>query len=1074
MNKKRDFIMKRRVCLLTYLLTYLLTVPIVNVSASSPETKTTAAQQQAVKISGTVTDNTGSPLIGATVEEKGVPTNGAITDIDGKYSLTVAPNAEIEVKYIGYLTYSLKVSAGKTVYDFILEEDHQSLDEVVVVGYGVQKKKLLTGATINVSGENIQKLSTTSALTALQSQTPGVNIIQNNGQPGSGFIVNIRGIGTNGNNSPLYVIDGVPSGDSALDNFSPADIESIDILKDAASAAIYGSRAANGVVLITTKQGKAGKTVLSYDGYYGSQYMLKKQDMLNAREYILIQNETNFNDGTAPYDWANLLPAGMYDNVMSGKDLGTDWVDAFYNPGANTQNHALNLTGGNDNSKFSIGYSFTKQDGILGEAVAAQYNRHTVRINSDHVVKKGDGFDILKIGETLSYNYRANSGISTGNIYWNGLHSLLVTNPLLPAYDKEGNYYDYDDKVENGWNFDGNTGNPIAAVALSSQGLNLSKNHGLTASASLQIQPIRGLIFKSQYGYAMSAGTYRSQDQKRHLSNNTNVTIETVSQSAWAGYSWTLENTLFYGKDFNGHHVDALLGQSIEKSGYGDNVSASGQNNIFELGWDYAWVDNTKPTELSQRGAGGSPWGEGALASFFGRVNYNFQETIMAQFSLRADGSSIFARGHRWGYFPSGSLGWIVTNNFLEGSDVIDYLKLRASWGQNGNNRVGGFQYLTTYNFPQTALYYFGTDKSTPSTGAVAGVLKNPDITWETQEQTDLGLDARFINNRLGLTFDWYKRSTKDWLVTAPISSTWGFSAPSVNAGTVENKGYEISLTWNDHIGSFTYGINANFSYNKNEVTQLDNAEGIIHGAANTLSQGTDEFTRVQVGYPMGYFYGYKADGIFQNWEEVEAYVNSKGQAIIPGAQPGDVRFRDIDNDGAITPADRTMLGCGWPDSRAGFSVQLGYKGLDFSVVTSGAFGMEIAKSYRSFADSKLQNYSTDVFLRWTGEGTSNKWPRLTSGSHINYQNLSDIFLESGDYLKVQNVTLGYSLKQLMPKLPVQAARVYVSALNLYTFTKYSGVDPEVGWGPENWSTGIDLGYYPAARTYMVGVNITF
>jgi TonB-linked SusC/RagA family outer membrane protein len=1035
-----------------------------------------AALAQGGAVNGTVTDTGGEPLIGVNVLVKGT-VNGAITDIDGRYALQqVGPQSVLVFSYVGYLSREIIVG-GQTVINVQLSEDSQSLEEVVVVGYGVQKKKLVTGATIQVSGDNLQKLSTTNAFTALQNQTPGVNILQNNGQPGAGYIINIRGIGTNGNSKPLYIVDGVPSGDDALNHMSSADIESIDILKDAASSAIYGARAANGVVLVTTKQGKAGKTRIAYDGYYGRQYLAKKPDMLTAQEYIKMQDEMNFNDNVAPIDWPNVLPAKLYEDIMNGTWKGTDWVNAFYNEGAETMNHSMNLTGGNDVSKFSLGYSFTKQDGIFGENVQSRYNRHTFRINSDHVILKVRDFEAIKVGQTLNYNYRASNGISQGNIYWNAFHAVLVANPLMPAYDQNGDYYDYYDKQDDGWTFDGNFGNPIAAVNHNTQGLNLSKNHNLNASAYIQIQPVKNLIFKSQYGYRMSASSFRDNTRKIRLSNNMNTTTESIGQNQSVGYNWTLDNTLTYSFKLDDHSVDAQLGQAAEKWGYGENVASGGQNNIFDLGWDYAWVSNTKPTQLSERSASGSPWGQGSLASFWGRVNYNFRETYMATIIMRADGSSNFARGKRWGTFPSVSAGWVLSNEaFMEElQGKLDFLKLRASWGQNGNQNIAGFQYLTKYEFPNLAVYYFGESKNTQSTGAVAGVLKNPDVTWETSEQIDLGVDARFLGSRLGVTFDYYVKTTKDWLLTAPISATWGFSAPSVNGGAVQNKGVELAFTWNDRVGKdFDYGINLNGSYNHNEVTEIANNEGIIHGSANVLSQGTGEFVRLQVGYPMGFFYGYKSDGIFQNWDEVNAYVKD-GAPIIPGAQPGDVKFRDLNNDGKINEDDQTMLGCGWPKYKAGLTVNLGYKGFDFMVTASGAFGMQIAKSYRRFVDARYENFTTDWFGRWTGEGTSNKWPRLTTGTHINYQNVSDIFIENGNYVKIQNITFGYDFKKLAPKMPLGQARLYVTAQNMFTFTGYSGMDPEIGFGDgQSWVTGIDLGAYPASRTYLVGLNLTF
>ncbi|MGD9928401.1 MAG: TonB-dependent receptor [Mangrovibacterium sp.] len=1026
--------------------------------------------QQPRNITGKITGANGEPVPGATVVIKGT-TSGTITDFDGNYNLPGVPgDAVLVISFVGMKTIEVPV-ANQSVINAKLEDETIGLEEVVAIGYGVQKKKLTTGATVQVGGEALQKLSTVSALGALQSQTPGVNITQSSGQPGEGFKVTIRGLGTTGNASPLYVIDGVAGGD--INALNPSDIESVDVLKDAASAAIYGARAANGVVLVTTKRGKAGKLQLTYDGFYGSQYMAKTPPLLNAREYMAIQDEVRFNEGNPAYDWANLLPEELYNSIMNGSWQGTNWLNESYNEAAPTQNHAFNLIGGNDQSSFSLGFSYASQEGILGKPVQSDYERYTARINSDHVVLKENGMDIIKIGQTLNYSTNTKSGIAIGNIYWNSVHNLLVANPLLPNYDAEGNFYDYDDKIENGWDFDGNTGNPIAGMALSSMGLNLSENYALQTSAYLEIQPIKNLIFRSQFGYKFNASAYRSYDGIRHLSNNANVTIDEVSQSASSGYSKTLDNTLSYRFTVaNQHNFDAVIGQSVEKWGMGSNISASGKNSIFPGSFSNAWVDNTKPTELSQRGAGGSPWGEGALASFFGRVNYNLDETYMASIIMRADGSTNFARGKRWGYFPSVSAGWVMTNeSFLEGTkNWMDFLKLRASWGQNGNASISAFQYLSTFAFDTSNGYYFASDKKTQTVGGYADILANPDVTWETSEQLNIGFDSRFLNSRLGVTLDVYKKTTKDWLVTAPIPAVWGLNAPAINGGDVENKGIELALNWNDRAGDFHYGATLNLSHNTNEVTRIANAEGIIHGDGNVLSQGTTEMYRAQVGYPIGYFYGYKTAGVFQNWEQINSTT-----AKYAGAQPGDLIFVDTNGDEKITEDDRTMIGNPNPDFIVGINLNFSYKGFDFNLTGTGAFGQQIAKSYRSFADSPLQNYTTDIFGRWTGEGTSNKLPRLTSGSHTNWQNISDIYIEDGDYMKIQNVTLGYDFKKLFRNIPLGQARLYVTAQNLYTFTGYSGMDPEVGYGyDQSWVSGIDLGYYPSPRTYLVGVNLKF
>ena len=1033
--------------------------------------------RQGITVTGTVTDK-GEPLPGVTVMVKGT-TIGAATNVDGKFQITV-PGAEsvLVFSFVGYLTTEMIVGAQREI-NIEMSEDATSLEEVVVIGYGVLKKKLTTGSTVQIAGESLQKMGTTSPLTALQGQTPGVNIMQTNGQPGSDYIVHIRGIGTNGEARPLYVVDGVPAGRDAMNHMSSADIESIDILKDAASAAIYGSKGSNGVVLITTKQGKAGKPKLTYDGYYGAQYMAKKPDMLNAKEFILVQDERLFNMAAAPYDWQNLLPYGMYDDIMNDRWKGTDWVDAFYKKGATTQFHSFSLTGGNEFSKFSMGYSYLQSDGIFGEAVQSKYDRHTVRINSDHILLKIRDTEVIKIGQTLNYSFRKSNGIATGNMYWNSFTSVLRANPLMPVYNEDGGYYDQNDKNKDGWLFEGGFGNPIAQAAKSTQGLNLSKNHQLRTSAYLQVQPLRNLILKSQFGVSMSAYSGRDMGQIAYLSTNSNRTYDSVSQNQSVGFGgWALTNSLTYTLSDGGHTITAQAIQEIEKSMEGENLGANRNFSNFEgMGWSYAWINNFIPTQFSDRSNSGSPWGEWASASFLGRLMYNFRETYILNVSLRADGSSNFARGNRWGYFPALSAGWILSNeSFMQGArNFLDFFKLTASWGQNGLSSIDAFQYITRYETHGTVLYYFGDgDKQTESTGVRPVRLKNPNISWEKGQMLDFGFDARFLNNRLGVTFNYYIRDTKDWLLDAPISATWGIRAPTINGGAVQNKGVEMTLMWNDRRGDITYNVNLNGSYNKSNVTKIDNAEGVIHGSSNLLAQGTSELFRLQVGHPMGFFYGWKADGIFQNAGEVDAYTHD-GNLILPNAKPGDVRFRDVNKDGKIDENDKVDLGCGWAKYQMGFQFGAGYKGFDLSVAGFGKFGFVIAKSYRSFYDSETQNYTTQVFERWHGEGTSNKWPRLTNGNHMNYGNVSDIFLEKGDYVKIQNIQLGYDFKHLFNSMPLGQCRFYVSAQNLFTITGYSGMDPENGFGDGyNWMSGIDLGLYPASKTFMLGLNVTF
>ncbi len=1038
------------------------------------ENESSGYSQQTNKVTGKVTDSTGSSLPGVSVVVKGT-TNGTITDVNGLFSIGNVPvNATLQFSFVGMKTQDIAV-AGKTGINVVLEDEAVGIEEVIAIGYGVQKKKLNTGATIQVGGEDLQKMNTVSALGALQSQSPGVNIVQKSGMPGEGFKVTVRGLGTVGNSNPLYVIDGVAGGD--INSLNPSDIETVDVLKDAASAAIYGARAANGVILVSTKQGRLGKIQVTYDGYYGIQNPYKEPALLNAKQYMTILDEVNFNDGLAAYDWSGMIPT-LYSKIQSGEWNGTNWLNEIRNKNATTQNHAINLIGGSETSKFSMGFSYTDQSGIYGSPVEPTYKRYTGRINSDHVILKGSkGFDVIKVGENLNFGYRENQGIGIGNIYWNDIHNMLVGSPLMPVYGADGTYFDNEDKKSTGLDvFSPDIANPIANMVYN-RGQNLTKNYNLNTNAYIEIQPIKSLILKSSFGYKMSSSSYRSYVPVYELSTSSLNTIDKVSQSMGSGYSWTWENTLSYSLKLGEHSFDALIGQSLEKWGMGETLDVTSGYSIFD-DFEHAYIDNASTLTSGTTTISGKPWTAGALESFFARVGYNYKETYMATLVMRADGSSNFARGNRWGYFPSVSAGWVISNeSFLQSTKSwMDFLKLRVSWGQNGNSDIDNFQYLSTVSFGSTAAYSFGNSKTSQSTGAYGDILSNKDVKWETSETIDLGFDTRFLNSRLGLAFDWYNKKTKDWLVKAPVLGSYGTEAPYINGGDVENKGFEIGLNWKDNIGKVTYGVNFNIAHNRNKVTRIANGEGILHGPANVLSQGTTEMYRAEVGKPIGYFWGYKTAGVFQNAEQI---ANTK-TFLQSDPQPGDLIFVDTNADGTIDTNDKVEIGNPHPDYTIGFGFNLGYKGFDLNVAGTGSFGQQIAKSYRSFADTKTQNYTTDIFARWHGEGTSNKLPRLTSGSNTNWQEISDIYIENGDFVKIQNVTVGYDFKKLLPKLPFAQARLYITGQNLYTFTKYSGQDPEVGYSPtvdnkeQSWASGIDLGFYPSPRTFLIGVNVKF
>ena len=1048
-------------------------------------------------IKGTVNDENGEPVIGATVKVKETQ-KGTITDFDGNYSIEAASNATLVFSYVGYVTQEVKVG-GKSTLNITMKEDNTTLNDVVVIGYGTMKKKLVTGATVQVKGDDIAKLNTTNALEAMQSSTPGVQITSSSSQPGKGYKVYIRGMGTIGDSQPLYVIDGVAGGN--LDGINPNDIESIDVLKDAASAAIYGSRAANGVILVTTKQGKVGKVEITYNGAFGWSNAYKRPQLLNAQQFLTIMDEYGFNTSGKKVNFADYMPQYILDKVASGWE-GTDWWKEFENKNALQQNHSITLTGGSELSKFSMSYTYTGNEGIMGADKASYYKRHTIRMNSDHVLLKAKDFDAITIGENISISYNRNHDLAEDGMYWSYIHSLLQTNPLVPIYDEDGNLYNHV-KYGAGWN-DYWFSNPYEG--LSKGGFNSmaeSRNVNTSATAFLTIQPIKGLKFRSQFNYNWGSGAYRSFGVPRSPSAGSGtVTSYSVSQSSWLSTNWSIENTLTYDLPMlGGHKISAMVGQSFQSTGWSTNLSGSNSANDGSQyatlkDWNSAYLKNFS-TDLGNATLSGYPNDEEYLASWFGRATWDWNETYMATVTLRYDGSSIFNKGKRWGWFPSVSAGWVVTNEkFMEKTKSwLDFFKLRASWGQNGNNRIAKYQYLATiaqsgsagdsgYKFSDNMDF---TLNGKPNVGAYANIVPNPDVTWETSEQLDLGFDARFLDSRLGLTFDWYKKTTKDWLIVAPRVAIEGTNPAYINGGDVRNTGVEIAVTWNDRIGKdFSYNVGVNFATNKNKVTRIANETGYINGGGSILSQGTEYIYRAQVDKPIGYFYGMSYSGIWQNQAEIDA-ARAAGKAVLDNAQPGDCIWDDWNGDGVITYAeakdangndicDRHEIGNPNPDVTLGINLGLAWKGLDFAVNGAGAFGMQIMRSYRSFSDSWWHNYDTTIFDRWHGEGTSNTVPRISGTGHANTNYVSTRYMEDADYFKIKTVTLGYDFKKLWKSCPLQQLRLYVQAQNLITFTGYTGLDPEVGnsAGADGWASGIDLGLYPPSRTYLVGATIKF
>ena len=1019
-----------------------------------------------ITVSGNVSGD-GEPLIGASVFQADKTANAVVTDIDGNYSLKVPEGASLTFSYVGYKSRTVKLD-GRFRIDVELMPDATVLDEVVAIGYGVQQKRLITGATLQVKGDDIASKNTISAMGALQSQAPGVNIVKNTGKAGDGFKVNIRGLGTIYNSSPLVVIDGMSGGD--LNLLSPSDIESIDVLKDAASAAIYGARAANGVILVTTKKGAKDRGRTAYNMYVGWQSIPKTVTPLNAQQYIEILRETGLTDEDLArnvYTW---------DDIQSGEFTGTNWLNEIKKNNAFKQGHNFSVDGGSERSTYSVAFSYASEKPTIGvkrSDVEQIYERFTIRANSEVDLVRHNKRSVLKFGENLTMAYVNSTGMAqgTGNMYWNDVRNALCASPLFPVYENPEKF---------GWPvlLDSDETNPVAEMYYL-RSFTESKNYNARGNLYLILEPIRDLRFKTTFGFAYNGWRSREYVPEYQINEKLYAKTDKVTQGSGNGIQYSWDNTLSYDWAPGRNRFTFLVGNSIEKWGLGADINGSNRGSEFSS-FEFGYLSNIKTIAAGSTTLSGAPWGRGSLASFFGRVTYDYDMRYMATVVMRADGSSNFARGHRWGYFPSVSAGWnIAEEHFMESTrTVLDMLKLRASWGENGNCNIPAFRYLSTIAFgnaTNAAWYYFGDDKSQPTIGAYPDLLANPNLKWETSRQTDIGFDLRMLGNRLGVTFDWYEKKTLDWLVQPTGLGIWGTGAPYINGGDIKNTGVELSLSWNDNVGDFTYGVNVNLTHNRNKVLRIANGNGLIEGNAAILAQNTGAFYRAEEGKPLGYFYGYRTAGIFQNQEQIDSYISeATGLPIMPAAKPGDVIFVDTDGDGTITTEDRTDIGNPYPDLTYGININLAYKGFDLAVNGYGVAGNQIARSYRSGTDKPYDNYTTEILGRWTGEGTSNRLPAI-NGSAINWQYVSDLYIEDGDYFRITNITLGYDFKSLFPRMPLQRLRVYGSVQNPFTFTRYSGMDPEIGYGGgDAWASGIDLGYYPGSRSYLVGLSIEY
>ena len=1067
-----------------------------------------SAAVNAQGILGTVTDDQGEPVIGASVVQKGNPQNGAITNFDGKFTLNTSEGTPIIISYIGYVTQEVTARNGMTV---TLKEDGQMLQDVVVIGYGVQKKSVVTASIAKVSSDDLEGKTRLRADDALKGMAAGVQVTSASGQPGTKSMIRIRGIGTINNTEPLYIIDGMPTDQNGMESVNPGDIESIEVLKDAASGAIYGARAANGVILVTTKKGKIGKAQINYNFSQGWQSAWKKRDVTGATDYAILQNERAIGRGQAPLyqDPYNLVDV----NGDAIKGFGTDWQDLLFNDNAPIQQHDVSISGASEKVNYYLSLGYFDQEGIVGGNYGqSNYDRLTIRSNNQFnlidATKERNFLNKLDLGANISYMRVHNTGVSDNSTWGSPLGSALYLAPTLPValtqlgYDKVGEemiprygqamidrYSAYDlyyDANGNPYTIPGYVGsyneqnNPIAMM----QG-NPNKNwsHKFMPKFSLDLQLWDELKYHFTYSAELSFWGYEGATlQKYYYSGNSNSDHTQATAYKGNNSTWQIENTLTYDKQFGRHTIGVVLGQSALKT-KGDELGGSHWNLVnpdkpsinYTTGGDLelSTDDSGKVTGAkSLIGVWGGPYTQHRLSSLFGRLSYNYDERYMVQATIRRDGSSRFGSNNKYGTFPSFSVGWNVMNEqFMEQTrDWLTNLKLRASWGKNGNDNIGDFAYTTLTATGGSSNYYYG-QTAAMTYGSKANRLANEDLKWEESEQTDLGLDFGFFNNQLTFSVDYFLKKTNGMIIDMPIPSYVGEQRPLANVGDMENSGWEFELGYKWHVGDARFGLKANASYLKNELKNLGNDTGFLNFGINQFSDGG---TRAENGQPFPFFYGYKTDGILQTQAEADAYNNQYGT----NKKPGDFRFQDTNGDNKITSDDRTNIGDGIPDWSFGLLFDAEWKGFDLGVFFQGVSGVDIFDAtYRQ--DIASGNFPTWVLQRWTGEGTSNSVPAIgNSDSWV----VSDMYVRDGSYMRLKNITLGYTLpRNLTSRIGISRLRIYGRAENLFTWTKYWGFDPEIGAGWDNdrqkhntETTGVDYGVYPQARTYTVGLNLSF
>ena len=1053
------------------------------------------AQAQLSGLQGTVLDEAGDPVIGASVIEKSNPKNGTITNIDGQFTMKVSEGTALVISYIGYVSQEVNAKNNMTV---TLKEDQTTLQDVVVIGYGVQKKSVVTASIAKVSADDLDGKTRLRAEDALKGMAAGVQVTSASGQPGAKSMIRIRGIGTINSSEPLYIIDGMPTDQNGMESVNPGDIESIEVLKDAASGAIYGARAANGVILVTTKKGKIGKAQINYNFSQGWQSAWKKRDVTGATDYAILQNERRVQNGLAPLynDPFNLSDANG--DAITG--FGTNWQDLLFNDNAPIQQHDVSISGASEKVNYYLSLGYFDQEGIVGGNYGqSNYDRLTIRSNNNFNLfddsKERSFLNKLDLGANLSYMRVHSTGVSDNSTWGSPLGSALYLAPTLPVtlkgqlgqdmIDRYSAYDLYTDAEGNPYTIPGFIGsyqeqnNPIAMM----QGNpNRNWSHKFMPKFSLDLQLWDELKYHFTYSAELSFWGYDGATlQKYYLSGNNNSDHTQATAYKGNNSTWQIENTLTYDKSFGLHTIGVVLGQSALKT-KGDELGGSHWNLVntdkpsinyttggdLELSTD---ADGKVTGAKSLIGVWGGPYTQHRLASLFARLSYNYDERYMFQATIRRDGSSRFGSNNKYGTFPSFSAGWNIMNEaFMNDTrDWLTNLKLRASWGKNGNDNIGDFAYTTMTATGGSSNYYYGQTASM-TYGSKANRLANEDLKWEESEQTNIGLDFGFWNNQLTFSVDYFLKKTNGMIIDMPIPSYVGEQRPLANVGDMENSGWEFELGYKWNIGDARFAVKANASYLKNELKNLGNDTGFLNYGINQFSDGG---TRAENGQPFPFFYGYKTNGILQNQAEADAYNAMYGTS----SKPGDFRFVDTNGDNTITSDDRTNIGDGIPDWSFGLNFDAEWKGFDLGVFFQGVSGVDVFDAtYRQ--DIASGNYPTWVLQRWTGEGTSNTVPTL--GDSKNWV-CSDMYIQDGSYLRLKNITLGYTLpRSLTQRIGINRLRIYGRAENLFTWTKYWGFDPEIGAGWDNDSqkhntqyTGVDYGVYPQARTWTIGFNIS-